>query len=145
MWRAGVDNAESSAAAYTRSCGPWPTNISVSAFRHRRCNKTRLRNRARRNPATKNRVSPRVIECVCSVETIQRHRVESRCAAHLAALSAAARRIRSVDGSPTGSGCIAYITRAVACASARLRATRQRAGWIETRVDWVNQALTELD
>src|SRR5215472_5416145 len=46
MWRAGVDNAESSAAAYTRSCGPWPTNISVSAFRHRRCNKTRLRNRA---------------------------------------------------------------------------------------------------
>jgi predicted kinase len=79
MWRAGLDKAKTSVAAYevARALAEEHLRLRHSVIVDA-VNPAEAPRATWRNLATKNRVSLKIIECVCSDETIQRQRIESR-------------------------------------------------------------------
>jgi predicted kinase len=131
MWRAGLAKTETGVAAYEVAQALADEHLRL---RHSvivdAVNPAEAPRAAWRNLAAKHRVSLKIIECACSDETMLRQRIESRvhstAATHeltWARLLQRRARIRSMDRSSAGPGYVAHITRAVACASAELRAS----------------------
>jgi predicted kinase len=79
MWRAGLDKAETGAAAYevARALADEHLRLRHSVIVDA-VNPAEAPRAAWRNLATKHRVSLKIIECICSDETIHRQRIESR-------------------------------------------------------------------
>ena len=79
MWRAGIDRAESGAAAYevARALADEHLRLRHSVIVDA-VNPEEAPRAGWRNLTTKHRASLKIIECVCSDEAIQRQRIESR-------------------------------------------------------------------
>ena len=79
MWRAGLEKAETSAAAYevARALADEHLRLRHSVIVDA-VNPAEAPRAAWRNLTAKHRASLKIIECVCSDETIQRQRIESR-------------------------------------------------------------------
>ena len=79
MWRAGLDKAETSAAAFevARALADEHLRLRHSVIVDA-VNPAEAPRAAWRNLTTKHRASLKIIECVCSDEAIQRQRIESR-------------------------------------------------------------------
>jgi predicted kinase len=79
MWRAGLDKAETGAAAYEIARALADDHLRL---RHSiivdAVNPAEAPRAAWRDLTTKHRANLKIVECVCSDETIQRQRVESR-------------------------------------------------------------------